>query len=36
VLSRRSIAVAYGAMALGLAADALIARAWLDENARNA
>ena len=36
VLSRRSIAVAYGAMALGLAAGALAARAWLDENARNA
>lgn len=34
VLSKRSIAVTYGAMALGLAAGALIARAWFGENAR--
>jgi hypothetical protein len=33
VLSRHSIAVAYGAMALGLAAGALAARAWFGENA---
>jgi hypothetical protein len=36
VLSKRSIAATFGAMALGLAAGALIARAWLGENARDA
>src|SRR5438045_9328878 len=34
VLSKRSIAATYVAMALGLAAGALLARAWLRENAR--
>jgi hypothetical protein len=34
VLSKRSIAATYGAMALGLAAGAFLARAWLGENAR--
>jgi hypothetical protein len=33
VLSRRSIAVAYGAMALGLAGGALVTHAWFGENA---
>jgi hypothetical protein len=36
VLSKRSMATTYGAMALGLAAGALLARAWLSENAREA
>jgi hypothetical protein len=34
VLSKRSMAATYGAMALGLAAGALVARAWLGENAK--
>jgi hypothetical protein len=36
VLSKRSIAATFGAMALGLAAGALVARAWLGENAGEA
>jgi hypothetical protein len=36
VLSKRSMAATYGAMALGLAAGALVARAWFDENTREA
>jgi hypothetical protein len=36
VLSKRSIAATFGAMALGLAAGALLARAWLGEHAREA
>jgi len=32
VLSKRSMAATYGAMALGLAAGALLARVWLGEN----
>jgi hypothetical protein len=36
VLSKRSIAATFGAMALGLAAGALVARAWLGENTREA
>jgi hypothetical protein len=36
VLSKRSMAATYGAMALGLAAGALLARAWLGEDARDA
>ena len=36
VLSKRSMAATFGAMALGLAAGALVARAWLCENARDA
>jgi hypothetical protein len=36
VLSKRSMAATYGAMALGLAAGALVARTWLGENARDA
>jgi hypothetical protein len=34
VLSKRSMAATFGAMALGLAAGALLARAWLGENER--
>jgi len=34
VLSKRSMVATFGAMALGLAAGALVARAWLGENAR--
>jgi hypothetical protein len=34
VLSKRSMAATYGAMALGLAAGALLARAWLGEDMR--
>ena len=36
VLSKRSIVATYGAMALGLAAGALVARAWLGNNATSA
>ncbi|MGE3283690.1 MAG: hypothetical protein AB7H90_20625 [Alphaproteobacteria bacterium] len=36
VLSKRSMAATFGAMALGLAAGALLARAWLGENEREA
>jgi hypothetical protein len=36
VLSRRSMAATYAAMALGLAAGALVAHAWLGDNAREA
>src|SRR3954453_20073722 len=36
VLSKRSMAVIYGAMTLGLAAGALLTRAWLGKNAREA
>jgi hypothetical protein len=36
VLSKRSMVATFGAMALGLAAGALVARAWLGENAREA
>ena len=35
VLSKRSMVATFGAMALGLAAGTLIARAWLGENARD-
>ncbi len=35
VLSKRSTAATFGAMALGLAAGALLARAWLGQNERN-
>jgi hypothetical protein len=35
VLSTRSMAATYGAMALGLAVGALVARAWLGENTRD-
>ncbi|HJU15045.1 MAG TPA: hypothetical protein VJ770_01135 [Stellaceae bacterium] len=35
VLSKRSIALTYGAMALGLAAGAFATHMWLDENARS-
>jgi len=34
VLSKRSMAATYGAMTLGLAAGALVARAWFSENSR--
>jgi hypothetical protein len=36
VLSKRSMAATFGAMALGLAAGTLVARAWLGENTREA
>jgi hypothetical protein len=36
VLSKRSMVATYGAMALGLAAGALVTRAWLGENGREA
>src|SRR5215210_1117496 len=36
VLSRRSMAATYGVIALGLAAGAFVARAWLGDNAREA
>jgi hypothetical protein len=36
VLSKRSMAATFGAMALGLAAGAIVARVWLGENEREA
>jgi hypothetical protein len=36
VLSKRSMAATYGAMALGFAAGALVTRAWLGEDTREA
>jgi len=36
VLSKRSMVATYGAVALGLAAGALVTRAWLGENGRSA